>query len=348
MDQIVKEDISGILKFQINWDKLKDKTVLVTGATGMIGQYLVISLLELNKKYNSNIQILALCRNREKGMDLFKEFFEDHELKLIVQDVTTEIDLKEPVGFVFHTASPANPKFYSTDPVGTILANTIGTKNALEVARINNAKFCYISTMEVYGEMQEVSEIKETEFGAINPLESRSCYPESKRLGENLCVAYHEQYGVDIRIIRPAYTYGPGMSINDSRVQCEFMRKVIHDENIVMKSDGSLRRTYTYVADVISGIFMAVLNGEDIVYNVADAKALISIRQLAETIIASKPGSNSKLEIKIKTEKGWSSIAPKIMDCSRLKSLGWQPMYKTDEGIHRAVTYNLRKEKEHV
>lgn len=344
MNRIIKEDIEKIIELPIEWEKLRNKTVLVTGATGMVGQYLVFTLLQLNKSLNCNIKILGLCRNQNKGSILFREFIEKELMSLIVQDVSDELQLNDCVDYIFHTASPANPVFYSSDPVGTIMANTIGTKNTIELAKKYNAVYCYISTMEVYGQMNNSEGIKENDFGAINTLESRSCYPESKRLGENLCIAYHEQYGVDVRIIRPAYTYGPGMSINDSRVQCEFMRKVINDENIVMKSDGSMRRTYTYVADVISGIFFAVINGNEIVYNVANENAVISIKGLAETIIAAKKNAVSNLVVQIQNEKGWSQVVPKIMSCERLKLEGWSPMYEIESGINRTMKYNMEKE----
>lgn len=346
MNKIIEEDVQKIIGLKANWEKLKDKTVLVTGAAGMIGQYIVFTLLELNKLYDYNINILALGRNKNKAEQVFKDDTENDKLKFIIQDVEQEINIDEKVDYIIHTASPANPIFYSTNPVGTIMANTIGTRNALELARKNEATFCYISTMEIYGQMDNNFGIKEEEYGAINSLELRSCYPESKKLGENMCVAYKEQYGLNVKIIRPAHTYGPGMGINDPRVQCEFMKKVINNEDIIMKSDGSMERTYTHVADVASGIFFAILNGNDIAYNVANEEAVISIKKLAETIIASKPNAQSKLVIEIQEEKGWTNVKPKVMNCDRLKSTGWMPIYKVEDGIKRTMKYNMSVEEE--
>ena len=339
MNKIIEEDVKKIIELKASWEKLKNKTVLVTGATGMIGQYIVFTLLELNKLYEYNINILALCRNKTKAQQTFKD--DEDNIKFIIQDVEEEINLKNEINYIFHTASPANPKFYSENPVGTIMANTIGTRNTLEVARKCNAAYCYISTMEIYGQMKNNTGIKEEDYGAINSLELRSCYPESKKIGENMCIAYKEQYGVDVKIMRPAYTYGPGMSINDPRVQCEFMRKVINDEDIIMKSDGKMERTYTYVADVVSGIFFAVLGGQDVAYNVANVDAVISIRGLAETIISAKTNTQSKLLMEIKEEKGWSNVKPKIMDCTRLKLIGWKPLFSIEDGIKRTIEYHL-------
>lgn len=343
MNSIINSDIEKIIDFKINWKDLKNKNVLITGATGMIGQYIVDTLLELNKLYHYNINILAWCRDKNRAEQVFKDDINNQQLKFIVQEVEKEVNLDRKIDYIIHTASPANPQYYSTDPVGTIMANTIGTRNTLELAKKDKASYCYISTMEIYGEMNHDIGIKEEEYGAINSLEIRSCYPESKKLGENMCVAYKEQYGIDIKIIRPAHTYGPGMSIDDARVQCQFMKKVINNEDIVMKSDGSMKRTYTYVADVVSGIFFAILNGQDITYNVANEDEIISIKELAETIISSKENVLSKLVIEIQEEKGWSKVKPKIMNCDKLKEIGWIPLFKVKDGIKRTMKYYINK-----
>lgn len=344
MNRIIKEEIHQILKLDANWEKLKNKTVLVTGATGMIGQYIVFTLLELNRLYNYNVNILALCRSKVKAEQTFEDELDNKLLKFILQEVEEEINIDTQINYIIHTASPANPKFYSTNPVGTIMANTIGTRNTLELARKNKASYCYVSSMEVYGKMDNNSGIREEQYGAINSLDSRSCYPASKKLGENMCVAYKEQYGVDVKIIRPAHTYGPGMSIDDPRVQCEFMKKVINDEDIIMKSDGSMERTYTHVADVASGTFFAILKGEDIAYNVANENAIITIRKLAEIIISAKEDSKSNLVIEIQKQEGWSKINPKIMNCDRLKKIGWKPIFGIQEGINRTMEYHMGRE----
>lgn len=343
MNSTIEQDVNGIISSKIKWDDYRNKKVLITGCNGMIGQYIVYTLIQLNKLYNYNITIYGLCRNKEKAQELFR-----NEVKLIIQDVEKEITIDDNIDYIVHTASPANPMFYSERPVDTILANTMGTKNTLELARKNNAQYCYISTMEIYGEMDNYYGIKEDEFGRINSLEIRSCYPESKKLGENMCIAYKEQYGVNVKIIRPSYTYGPGMTINDPRVQCEFMKKVLDDEDIVMKSDGSMKRTYTYVADVVAGIFYAILAGKDVVYNVANETAIISIKELAETIINSKPNAKSKVITQIQEQKGWSKVKPKIMNCDRLRNIGWNPMVTVEDGIKKTMEYHITMREENI
>ena len=156
MNIIIEEDIKKIIELKANWEKLKNKTVLVTGATGMIGQYIIFTLLELNNLYDYNINILALCRNKNKAENVFKDVKENKLLKFIFQDVGQEMNLNMEINYIIHTASPANPKFYSTNPVGTIMANTIGTRNSLELAKKSEASYCYISTMEIYGKWKMI------------------------------------------------------------------------------------------------------------------------------------------------------------------------------------------------
>lgn len=343
MNLIIEEDINNILKENIKWELLKDKSFLITGASGMVGQYIVFLLLKLNEIKKYNIKIVALCHNKQKAEKIFEEYLKTENLTIIAQDIENKIEYNEKIDYIVHAASPANPIRYSTDPVGTILANTLGTNNTLELAQKNNAKYCYISTMEIYGKLDTNTDISEQEYGAIDSINVRSCYPESKKMGENLCIAYKEQYGIDIKIIRLAHTYGPGMSVDDPRVQCEFMKKVINDENVILKSDGSTKRTYTYISDAISGIFYSILEGTENVYNVANKDAIISIRELANLIIKAKEDSKSKLLFEIQEQKGWTNVPPKIMNCDKLEKLGWKPMVTPEKGIKRMMVYFLKR-----
>lgn len=194
MNSIIEDDVDAILKENISWEKLKEKTFLITGASGMVGQYITFSLLRLNQLKNYNIKIIAMCHNIDKAEKTFRDFLNDKNLLIISQNIEDRLEYNEKVDYIVHAASPANPIKYSTDPVGTILANTLGTYNTLELARENKAQYCYISTMEIYGKLDTNYDIKEEEYGAIDGLNVRSCYPESKKMGENLCIAYKEQY----------------------------------------------------------------------------------------------------------------------------------------------------------
>ena len=127
------------------------------------------------------------------------------------------------------------------------------------------------------------------------------------------------------------------MSIEDPRVQCEFMKKVINDDDVVLKSDGSTKRTYTYISDAVSGIFYVILKGTENVYNVADKNAVISIKELAELTIKSNTETKSKLVFQIQEQKGWTNVPPKIMNCDKLEKLGWTPKITVENGIKRMM-----------
>ena len=274
MDGVIREDVSSIISDPLPWEKFNGATILVTGATGMVGQYIVWTLLGLAQKEKIKLKVLVVVRSKDKAKRIFKEH-EGNVLQIVVQDVTEPFRINQKIDYVIHAASPASPRYFKNDPVGVIGANVLGSFNTLEVAKKFNAEYCFISTLEIYGKIESANKrdiyVREEDFGLMDSLDLRSAYPESKRLAENLCVSYGAQYGVDYKIARLTHTYGPGMDINDNRVQAEFIRQTLQSKDVVLKSDGTLRRTYTYVADSIAGIFWILLkdNGQR-VYNVAN------------------------------------------------------------------------------
>ena len=190
------------------------------------------------------------------------------------------------VDFVIHAASQASPKFYSTDPVGTFAANIIGTWRMLETARDARSEgFLFFSSGEVYGHLEDpLVPVSETSFGYLDPVNVRSCYAEGKRGGETLCACWHSQFGIPAKIIRLSHTYGPRMDLSDGRVFADFVADVVAGRNIVMKSDGSARRPFCYLADAIEGIFTVLLHGNGgEAYNVG-SDSEISILELAELL----------------------------------------------------------------
>ena len=261
---------------------------------------------------------------------------------MLEQDVCDRINFNERVDYIIHAASPASPKIMKEKPVDTIMANTIGTFNTLKFARKNNVKsYLYISSREVYGEPYEWQEkFDENTYGFIDPLLPRSCYPEGKRAAETMCMSFKEQYGLNVKIARPAHTYGPGMSIYDGRVQADFLKNVVNNENIVMKSTGEAVRTYTYIRDVISAIFLVLLDSDDVVYNMADERAKITIKGLAEMLVNLYPERSLKVVMDIDEEqKGCAPFKLGIIDSSKIRKLGWKPSLSIEEGFRRTVEY---------
>lgn len=339
MNPILKEDIANILRENIMWEKLRDCKVLITGASGMLGGYMTQTLLELERIKNYGIKIYVLVRNPQKLPVEIRD-----KITILCQNVSVPIETDEKFDYIIHAASPASPLIMRKDPVGTIAANTLGAYNTLELARESNAKgYLFISSREVYGQPYDNQAIfTEDTYGFVDPLDPRSCYPEGKKAAENMCVGYHKQYGLNTKIARLAHTYGPGMSVNDGRVQADFLKNVIHDEDIVLKSKGEAVRTYTYVSDAVAGLFYILLNSSEMVYNISSEEATVSIKQLAETLVDAYPERNLKLVFDIPKELANSGCAPftlGILSSKKLQSIGWFPKYTLKEGLMRTVKF---------
>ena len=339
----VNEDICRILEEDLPWEDLYGTTILVTGASGMIPSYVMYTLLGLNDSSNAGIKVLALVRNEEKARRILGPVLERDDVELIVQDVSLPLSIDGPLDYIIHGGSAARPALHKAAPTSTIRANLVGTFNMLDLAVEKDARgFVLMSSSEVYGSVSdELDSITETDYGYIDCLNPRSCYSEGKRAAETICASFTAQYGIRCCIPRFAHIYGPGLALNDGRVQADFAANVFRGENIVMKSDGSSRRAYTYVGDAVSGIFYILLKGTEAACNVADSDNVISIRQLAEAFIASRPEKGLELVIDIdRNTAGMYNPAKFIgLDNSKLKALGWIPKVSVAEGTSRMISY---------
>lgn len=343
--KIVNEDAQNIIDFcgaQLLLDKLKNKTFLITGASGMIGSYFAYVLLKLNELYDANIHIKAIVRNENK---LDKYIRESENVEVIVQDILSPLNIEGNVDYIVHAASPASPKIMSEHPVETNFANTIGTANTLKLAQEKaSAGYMFISSREIYGQPNPGQEIftENGPLGQVNPLVPRNGYAEGKKAAENMCAAFKDQYGLNTKIVRLAHTYGPGMSIYDGRVQADFLNNVLHGQDIILKSDGSSVRTYTYISDAISAMFKVLLFSNDIVYNIADENSKTSIRELAETLVGLDKKANLKLifDIPEGIEKGTAAFTMGILSTEKIRDeLEWYPLYNIEDGFRRTIEH---------
>lgn len=339
MKRIVQEDIENILNMKINWERINNSNILVTGASGMIGQYMICCLLELKKKKNYNINIYALMRNPDKMPEECR-----NGITIIKQDVIEKINVDVSFDFVIHTASPASPRIMKENPVGTIAANTVGTYNTLLAASRGSGRgYLYISSREIYGQPGIDQDLfSEDTYGFVNPLDVRSCYPEGKKAAETMCMCFKQQYGTNVKIARLAHTFGPGMSIDDGRVQADFFKNVVQNEDIVLKSQGTSIRTYTYIGDAVGALFYILLNSDEVVYNIASEESTVTIRQLAEKMVDLFPEKHLKLVFDIPVDERNSGCAPftkGILDSTKLRKIGWNPIYSLEEGIMRTVCF---------
>lgn len=343
---IVQEDLSFIAATDLPWRKLEGKKILITGANGALPAYMVESILYLNNNvFEKKATIFALARNQVKARERFERYKNDEHLKFIFQDVCEKIILNEDLDYIIHAASQASPKYYGQDPVGTLLPNVLGTYNLLELARQKNVKgFLFFSAGAVYGNIDKNDSLTaEGNFGSLNPLTIESCYSESKRMGENMCIAWFSQYKVPIKIIRPFHTYGPGIALDDGRVFADFCKNIINNEDIVMNSDGGAKRSFCYLADAVIGFFTVLLKGKvGEAYNIAGDKE-ISILELAKILVNLFPDKKLKILCKQNKKKGYlktnvSSYAP---DTTKIKKLGWKPRYTIQAGFKRTLNNYL-------
>jgi len=337
--KIYIKDLEKSIACSVNIEKLKNKSVFITGATGTIGSYLVDMLLHYNQMSDAGITIYAAGRSRQR---LEKRFY-DTESKYLVYveyDITVPSDLDFTVDFVIHAAGNAYPAAFNVDPVGTIIGNVDGTYRLLEFARKCGAtKFLYISSGEIYGQGNlSLDSFEETYGGYIDPTSPRSCYPNSKRTAETLCSSYYKQYGLETVIVRPCHTYGPSITENDNRANVQFMNNVLKGEDIVMKSAGTQERSYCYIADCASAIISVLLNGQSgEAYNSANPCARISIAGFAK-IVADTAGK--KVIFSNPTEKELADRTPimkQVLDTKKLESLGWHGEYSVQEGISHTL-----------
>ena len=335
------KDVTRTAELDLPWERFRDKAVLISGATGLVGSFLVDVLMQKNQE-GLCCKVYALGRSEEKAKARFGDRSADPLFSFLPYDINLPF-VREDIGkvdFVLHLASNTHPMQYSTDPIGTITTNIIGLQNMLEFACAHGAeRFAFASSNEIYGENRGDVELFDEEYcGYIDCNTLRAGYPESKRCGEALCRAYEKQKGISVCIPRLTRSYGPTMLMSDTKAISQFIRKGIAGEDIVLKSAGTQYYSYTYVADAVSGLLTVLLLGEDgAAYNIADESSDIRLRDLA-ALIAENAGRKVVFEIPDAVEaQGYSKATKARLDGSRLRTLGWKPAYDIESGIRRTM-----------
>lgn len=336
------EDINNVCKLSLPWDELRGKSIMLSGATGLIGSFFVDVISEKNITDGLNCTVYALVRNEEKAKARFSKFADDTHLVFIPYDVKYPLvtDTPEKIDYILHLASNTHPMLYATDPIGTITTNIIGLQNLLEFAVAHRCeRFIFASSNEVYGENRGDAELFDEDYcGYINCNTLRAGYPESKRCGEALCQAYKSQKGLDVCVARLTRSYGPTMIMSDTKAVSQFIKKGVAGEDIVLKSEGTQYYSYTYTADAASGLLWILLAGESgEAYNIADISGDITLKDLA-SIIAEMNGKKVVFELPDAVEAaGYSRATKARLDGSKIRALGWKPMYNIKTGMERTV-----------
>ena len=350
---LYNEDLGTVTGLPLDWEALRERSFLISGATGMIGSTLIDVLMKLNREKGLGIRIFALGRSREKAAERFAPYLPDERFHFLQCSINEKEDLDRILDeallqarqagydYIFHAASNTHPIAYATDPIGTITTNIIGLNNLLDYAAGHACRrFLFASSNEIYGENRGDAELFDESYcGYIDCNTMRAGYPESKRAGEALCQAYIRQKETDVVILRFTRSFGPALLKSDTKALSQFLKKGLAGEDIILKSEGTQFYSYTYVCDAVSGLLTCLLKGTcGEAYNIADVSCDITLRDLAK-LIAEFAGSRVVFEIPDAVEKaGYSKATKARLDSTKLRKLGWKAQFDIRTGIRHTLT----------
>lgn len=317
-------------------EKLHKKKILVTGATGLIGSFLTDLLLYADQEKDAGIEVYALARDKERLEKRFASHLGNSLFHMVVQDVTEPLRLTASVDLMIHAAGDGFPAAFREHPVETMMPALSGTYWLLQYAKSHNTeRFLFVSSGEVYGTAGgQTHAFSENEYGFVDSMKVRSCYPMAKRCAETLCVSFGSQYGLPVVVARPGHTYGACTSINDNRATAQFLKNALAGEEIRLHSRGNQLRSYTYVADCVSGLLTILVNGADgEAYNIANVDSRATIAEFADILarkagvgcVAGTPDENEEKEL--------TPISYAVLDAAKLELLGWRAVYTLRRGI---------------
>lgn len=351
-NSVFYEDLENILSdTAIPWKKLAGKTILVTGATGLIGSCIVRTLLWMEKYLKNPPYVLALVRDLEKAKKKFKCEMEAYgtNLCLVKGNVCSLPEIDGELDYIIHAASITSSYAFIKEPVEVIRVAALGTNNLINLGINKRVQgFIYFSSMEVYGMPQKGHAVTENEIAGFNPTVIRNSYPISKQMCESLCLSAGSEYGLPVYVLRLTQTFGPEAEYTDQRVFAEFMRCVLEKRDIVLKTSGLSERCYIYTADAVKAVFTVLLKGNrQEVYNVANPDTYCSIFEMANLV--TRDIARGKISVKIEQEKDWKmqGYADTLfmqLDISKIKALGWKPETSLSEMFIRMLRGNMEND----
>ncbi|WP_251205708.1 NAD-dependent epimerase/dehydratase family protein [Acetatifactor aquisgranensis] len=348
MNNIIRRDLEDIYTQDISWDDLNGKTVLITGAYGMLASYVTYMLYYLHEEKNISVSIIVVVKSKVKFLDRCNIFSRADYLTVIENDLSNPLKIEGPLDYIIHAASLASPRYYETCPIDVILPNIIGNYHLLNLAAEKGISgYLLFSTGDIYGSVKDVTDITEDSYGTVDTLDAHNCYSESKRMAETMCMAFLRQRKVPVKIARIWHTYAPTMDIdNDPRVFASFAGNILRGEDIVMKSDGSGKRCFCYISDAVAGYFTILLKGAvGEAYNVCNESQFVSMADLAIRLARLYPERNIKVirKKRNKDEQYSENILmlgqEAVPSSDKLKGLGWKPTVDIETGFNRVIKY---------
>ena len=331
-NKVLKEDIISLVNV-LDLEVLKKASIVVTGATGLIGSQIIKTLIYINYYKGYDIRVIAITRNQERAKELLGE---DDNLEIVEHNILCPIHLENKMDYIIHCASITKSRTFICKPIETIDVAVNGTKNMLELATQKNIKkFIYISSMEIYGDNVEVA--TEETYGKIDILEARNSYPQAKRMSETLSMAYYYERRVPVCIARLCQTFGVGVDIEEERMFGQFARAAINRENITLHTKGETVRSYCYLMDTISGIFCLMIKGKQgEAYNVSNEDMTMSVRDIAYQVAYN---NNIDVVFNLKDAKsmGYLPTIKMRMESKKLRNLGWKPQVNMELAFARMI-----------
>lgn len=339
--KLINHDATVIANADIEWKKFEGKTVLISGATGYVSQYIVHGLLKRNDLFGTNIKVIAYCRDENKAESRFKHYYDREDFEVLIGNIFDKVQIEQKIDLVIHAASPAGLIKSNIDPVETFKVNVMGCDNMLMLAEEKNAEFLLLSSVDIYGKV-EGGGFVENLLGALDTTDARNVYAYAKRASENLCACYAKK-GIVAKIVRPTQIMGGGIELQDGRLHIDFISQILSNKKIVIKGDGTPIRSFIYITDAIIGMLMVIAKGVNgNAYNIANEDAEASVLEFAQ-LMAGCAKEHVEIEFNETTQKTSEEVKHALSvvtaNAGKLKTLGWNAKISIKESCERMLEY---------
>lgn len=333
------EDFAGIPREL--FEGVDGRSVVVTGATGLVGSLVIRALLYANETYGLAIKPVAVVRNPGKMKEIYGA--RASHVGVVLCDLAKDrLNIEGSVDYIVHGAAVTTSRVMVERPVDVIDLALRGTESVLDLAKEKDARVVFLSSMEAYGVVRGGEKTDERRLGLVDPLTVRACYPESKRMCENLCVAYYAQYGVESCVARLAQTFGAGVLPGENRAVVAFSRAASRGEEVTLRTRGLSEANYVYGSDAVTAILTLMRNGvSGEAYNVANEACHMTIADMAKLVVETvgAPGARVTFDVDESNSSGYAPDTKLFLDSSKLMGLGWKPQVDMPTALRRLVTY---------